>query len=35
MKIEKFFELAKQAGIGQSQLQVIKSSSTKIRLFRV
>lgn len=34
MKIEKFFDLAKQAGIGQSQLQVIKSSSTKIRLFR-
>lgn len=34
MIIDKFFALAREAGVAQSQIQVIKGSSTKIRLFR-
>ena len=34
MNTSKFFELAKQSGISECQLQICKNSNTKIKLFR-
>ena len=33
MKFDKFFALAKEAGISESQIQISKSSSLTIKLF--